>query len=80
MADGEAVATGEGESDADAVGAADAVPLCDGEGWVLVPPHAPTSVASASRAGAAPHLEMWIHLMAQAPLLMLGCDARALGR
>jgi hypothetical protein len=73
VADGEAVATGEGEgeSDADAVGAADAVPLCDAVGWVVVPPHAATSAASASRPGATPHLEAWIHLMAQAPLLRL---------
>jgi hypothetical protein len=62
----EAVATGEG----DAVGAAVAVPLCDGVGWVVVPPHAATSAASASRLGATAHLEPYVRVMAE--ILLLG--------
>jgi hypothetical protein len=59
VAAGEVVATGEDED----VGAE--VPLCFGVGWVVVPPHAATSAASASRPGAAPHLGPCFRVVAE---------------
>jgi hypothetical protein len=61
VADGEVVPAGE----PDAVDADVGVPLCDGVGWVVVPPHAATSAASASRLGAVPHLGPGIRVMAE---------------
>jgi len=72
LAGGEAVAAGE----PDLVGADVALPLCDGVGRVVVPPHAATSAARASRPGAAPHLEPGIRVMAQ---LLLSTAVGALG-